>query len=807
MATRKSTLRETKADDRDQPAPEPQVITRGKGVVHASGTSKPAAMPTSTPSAGTPIANAATSSTPTASAPSASTTTAISQPPPSIAAKSPGRSARGNVRNERQFQKFREDIRSTAAQKGPSERLTRIMNAALQAYPGERNMWLAVAEAGVATWQRSREQKRRLAAGEPLSRVVATDMDHRVFALQPSDKWTLLIDETGKVFDPDTPEHALEHREVGRIVALAIPGSVTLPALPHQWHAADSSLDDIDTHMQSLLSQPVGVLGFTIHGVPAVVKGDRWIDGMLEAVHWLLRLLPIPETGTVDIDICVEQRFGPWKRGADLTPIVQEMQRDLAIRNADRFSRFDLRAHVIGKDGHPANGYVDAVAFTWGSPTPASADRLQRSGLLATCLLPDAAKVLRLAWDELRDGGSMQAGIWRDLVLRQQRTPDGVADHLLHLLGERCRRDAELWRTYLAETRQFMETKGINPRELSGLVAWLAEYQPPQQTVPARLQLVWRTAVVGAATHHGQLLLEQFDEVERLSDWLHDEFTAEVCELQLRRAVALTNAYRFADARALIQPWAEQPVAVPGLRHHGRVWSSLGQHAAFLGDYANAEVCFQKALASFSRLSSPTDVQAESTQTMTYRAIAAMDDPSAADATALALVEHALACSVTDAIEKFSSAGAGQAQWPLYLLMRWALTRGSADVHRQLLARRHDWQRGTEHPWQLIGLYRAILLQRATLLADARREVEATLAICLAADKGPTLRLIGCTIGAIAQRWKIPFPHGTQELGQLRTELPAAHDRLDKVAAALRKPSSIKNPLSFAAEILPFNFR
>jgi hypothetical protein len=184
-----------------------------------------------------------------------------------------------------------------------------------------------------------------------------------------------------------------------------------------------------------------------------------------------------------------------------------------------------------------------------------------------------------------------------------------------------------------------------------------------------------------------------------------------------------------------------------------------------------------------------------------------MDDPSAADATVLALVEQALACSVTEAIETFSSAGVGPGQWSLYLLMRWALTRGSAENHRQLLARRQQWQRGTEHPWQLIGLYRAILLQRETLLADARSEVEAAMAICLAADKGPTLRLIGCTIGAIAQRWKIPFPHGTQELGQLRTELPAAHDRLDRVAAALRKPSSIKNPLSFAAEILPFNFR
>ena len=786
MSTRRKETKTDTGGTEKSTAVQPQVIVRGK-----------------VPSA--PVGVAATRS--------ATADTATVTPAPDVPAQpmeprtTSGSAQRRHVKSEKQFLKFREDIRTTAAQKGPSERLTRIMNAALQAYPGERNMWLAVAEAGVATWQRSREQKRRLAAGEPLSRVVATDRDHRVFALQPARKWTLLIDETGKVFDPDTPEHALEHREVGRIVALAIPGSVTLPALPHQWHAADSSLDDIDTHLQSLLSQPVGVLGFAIHGVPAVVKGDRWIDGMLEAVHWLLRLLPIPETGAIDVDIYVEQRFGPWQRGADLTPIVQEMQRDLAIRNGTRFSRFNLQASVIGKDGHPANGYVDAVAFTWGSPTPASADRLRRSGLLATCLLPDATQVLRLAWDELRDGGSVPAGVWRGLVLRQQRTPDGIADHLLHLLGETCRRDAELWRTYLAETRQFMETKGVNPRELSGLVAWLAEYQPPQQTLPARLQLVWRTAVVGAATHHGQLLLEQFDEVERLSNWLYDEFTAEVCELQLRRAVAMTNAYRFSDARALVQPWAEQPVAVPGLRHHGRVWSSMGQHAAFLGDYAGAEACFTRALASFARLSDPTDVRAESMQTMTYRAIAAMDDPSVADATVQALVEQALTCSVTDAIETCSSAGVGPGQWPLYLLMRWALTRGSAEDHRQLMARRQQWQRGTEHPWQLIGLYRAILLQRETLLADARAELEAAIAICLANDKGPTLRLIGCTIGAIAQRWKIPFPHGTQELGQLRIELPAAHERLDKVAAALRKPSSIKSPLAFAAEILPFNFR
>ncbi len=76
---------------------------------------------------------------------------------------------------------------------------------------------------------------------------------------------------------------------------------------------------------------------------------------------------------------------------------------------------------------------------------------------------------------------------------------------------------------------------------------------------------------------------------------------------KLHLAVSYTDEFAFEEARAQLRPLEAVAPAVMGLRYHGQLMSSLGQHAAFLGDLQTAVGYFKAAVRDFSGLSHQTE--------------------------------------------------------------------------------------------------------------------------------------------------------------------------------------------------------
>ena len=248
--------------------------------------------------------------------------------------------------------------------------------------------------------------------------------------------------------------------------------------------------------------------------------------------------------------------------------------------------------------------------------------------------------------------------------------------------------------------------------------------------------------------------------------------------------------------------WKAVPPAVPGLRYWAHVRSSMGQHAAFLGNPVRAAVLFRDAMDALARLSDPEARRGDLLQTRCYLAIALMDDPDTEHAEARKALEWAVG-NLSEAASRLSGSDMSSDRYIHHLLLRWLTYRGSAEVQKVYLNRRREWKTGEGHPWPLIQLYRGMLL-RATdpdaalqlALDGAQRAFEAR--------QGPTVRLIGACCRAVAITWGQPWLDGGEELSKITEQLPFAGDRIERVRVALRQSF---DPLVFLADILPFNFR
>ena len=210
------------------------------------------------------------------------------------------------------------------------------------------------------------------------SNVKATLIDGRhsncLREQKPADCWTIYVDETGSNFDT-TQDLNSTPRQLGRVVALAVPDGVELQKC-NGFHAVDRTFDEVDKVLQRVLDASIGVLGFSISDETA--RNRYWIGHVLHLVRWTLLQLPVPTDGSKkQVNILIEQRdsYGPC---TDLKVLAQSLEGELAAIDPHRFQNLVLEMGFMGKD-HPMNGYVDVVAFTWGSTDRSNQDRLRKS--------------------------------------------------------------------------------------------------------------------------------------------------------------------------------------------------------------------------------------------------------------------------------------------------------------------------------------------------------------------------------------------------------------------------------------------
>jgi hypothetical protein len=682
----------------------------------------------------------------------------------------------------------------------------------LRDFPKRKGFITGKLERAMVSFERANETRRRQRSGQALSRVKRTG-DRRVSSQPPCATWTLLLDETGSDFALDRT--STRHEHIGRFVALAIPSTATLAPRTEAWHAVEATLDEIDQLVQTVLDAPIGIFGMRMHDVPYVTHGDRWISGIAECVQWLLRLLPLPtDAEQTRVEVVVEQRWPPYVDNYDITDFLEEIRRGLARSWPERFARMSIRGRVVAKDAHPLNAYVDAVAFTWGSPAAASSDRRVRSGLMGTCLLDHIPTELAAAWDAMRTDMQLDSSVWRRLIgLRYHQEPGSIAAGLFEQLGEYCRTHPDAWNEYLEQVEAHMESKLLSMDAFRAQMDWLAEYMPDSVEFSPYTELRWLTARLAVMTHLGHEFDAVTEQINELANALFEEYPTQVCELQLRRAVGLTNVFRFADARASLQSWTTHPVAVPGLRHWGRVMSSLGQHAAFEGDNVQAAAWFRKAISGFERLSHPADRAAEIAHTRAYLCIVLMDDTTVSDQVVRRqLLEHLGTDDLPALFARWASmVGDGQRLpvWHMYVALRWLLQRGTrADKAAWVEANVDMATQPAAHPWPLVRFYHGLLLRR-THRALAESTLETAISDAVDPDNGPVLHLMGVMMAQVSLRVGLMKRHRHMPLlDRLRSQIPHATPWMDAIQQLPAMPRATDEEIAAVlSRCLPFNFR
>ena len=662
-----------------------------------------------------------------------------------------------------------------------------------------------------ANRQRNEQYEERKRNGGPLSLVKPTRDDYRIETLSPSEKWILFIDETGDAFTksekgPGFITDLGERGLMGKFVGVLIPLEAKLPELSPDIHFADmNNIDEMDQIVQDLLDQPVGIWGVSVDSLPET-KGQRWVDGVMHVVSWVLRLLPLAES-PCELEIVVENR-GEHSKSSDWEALLRTIISGLSETNPERYSKIHAKISIEGKRGgkwEKQHAYVDAIAHSWGSPAKDAKARLEASGLRGTCLHEGNGETLIKIWDLLKEGTTLDASDWQKLLHDQDLSFDAsLSSTLLSQVAESCRTNRDLWRKYLDATVAHLESKAIDLFGLGKEVAWLDSCMPTGEAIPELLELYWLTAQLENGNHMGAIEFQDEAKLTELSDKLFEESPQPVCQADLAIAVLETNRFDFETASSALARWEEFPMVVAGRRHWSRLQSSHGQHAAFRGDLVSARESFLVAIDGFEGLSDDDDAFREISQTSCYLAIASMDDPEVDEKDVREAVARVTGELDAKRIGELAKSTDPSEKFAHHLLLRFLRCRGCEEDRLSYVSEKDQWGVDEGHPWPLIQAYRGILLHPKEPARAVERMVEAS-RMALDPKQGPTVRMIGLTLGIIAMGWGAKSMVTEQDLDQIENLLPAAKERVALLREALSNLFECSEEL--LEGVLPFNFR
>ena len=659
--------------------------------------------------------------------------------------------------------------------------------------------------------QQAHEKLPRLNPAAEMKRVDVEPIaghPNSILNLKPAHKWTIVADETGVQFGRDAFSLS---QQVGRYVFVLIPDYANIPPLPMGWHAKDESLPSILNAADSLRESKCGILGISVRGLYQT-NGNLWYSCIETLLDITLRLLPVD--GPAEIELNVERR---GVADGSTTSLIQKMLDDaqyhLSIVSPEKAKQIRLLGRIIAKSENQYNGYADLVAFSWGCGKDMR-KALSSYGWLGPCLIaedPGVVRVFHRCLELIHVGGELPVEDWNVLVTNRQASAVGsLIGALLRAYGEEARQDAARWRKYLDYVLVHLDSKAIRMSLLMPQISWLKEYEPDSENLSPRARLLWLTAQLAASNHRGGTTFGSVDcaqEFGELSKRLKDEDAPLVCFAALHLAVEKTDSYEFEAARGMFQPWENEPIAVPGLRYHAQVLSSLGQHAAFLGDNNKALDYFKRAMDEFSRLSSGW--QRDFDQTCAYAVIAAMDASSPELERLMAMYLYGGEWNeetMIDMVHQFAAVGEDEpdSKYAHAILLRYLVTLPADNpIRSAYLADSAKWKWSEDgHPWELIAFYRSLLLPADN---PARGDwLKRGYELCLGG--GPTLQAIAAVIGA-ARLGHDGFgkEEYLQKVDEVENLLPnIGADRMAALRSQVDRPLP---PIELAAKVLPFNFR
>lgn len=646
-----------------------------------------------------------------------------------------------------------------------------------------------------------------VAAGGGLGPAEEGTPANSILRLPPSRRWTIATDDTGSLFDNDAFSGG---GKPGKYVCVLIPDGSALPPLQPGWHAVEKGPETILEVAEDLERSGCGILGIPVRALHPTNR-PLWEPCLEVLVDLALRLLPLD--GPTEVVLEVEQRgnFDP-NHPEYLERIVDGILHRLSLSDPDRAASIRVKARIIGKRESTWNGYADLAAFSWGCAKDVR-KLFRRFGWEGACLVPeDGANgdSFRRCLELLRQGGMMPEEDWNRLLDNPHATAVGsLAGALLRSFGEAAKAKPEFWRAYLDRVASHLASKAIDMRLLEKQMAWLKRYAPPDGEFPPRLRLLWLTAQLAGENHHGGTKFGS-EEHERefldLSERLRVEDAPLVCHAALHLAVERTDRFEFGLARELLRPWENENPAVPGLRMHAQMLSSLGQHAAFEGDNEIALGYFSRAMEEFGRLSEGG--ARERKQTLSYAVVAAMDAGAPEFSALFSEMLHGGdpdPARDAEAVRRLARARDDDSKYVHAIALRHLVELPPEHPLRAAYVEAAAGDDGladvSRHPWELTAFYRALLeADPAKRSALFRRGYE------LAKDGGPTLKAISLVIGAgLLPSGGLSAADYLAAVDEVAAQLPAIGET--RLAALRAQPGTPVPLLELAKIVLPFNFR
>lgn len=614
-------------------------------------------------------------------------------------------------------------------------------------------------------------------------------------ALPPSAQWTLLIDETGSKFGSDVDHLSDEDKNLGRVVALALPQNSNLAELDSATHAVDLPHAQLQRLTQQLINSNSGIFGASVK--QHALRSNNWISAVAQLTRWALLMLPM--AGATRVKVLIENR-APYQDSVQLKALSDTLESQLKRLAPERFGELHLSLEIMDKQ-HPHNGYVDLIANLWGNNDTLKDQLLQRTAWLDHCLLYQSdLQQIEHFYERLSHQDTLAAKDWFALCSLQGMEPEhSLLRHLANQAGQKTLHQPALWQGYLDEVRLSVQQKTFTAPGLAKALEWLEAYRPADQQLPGYLALRLQSLRLAASNHLGEHNPELLESLLQLAEQLRDEMAPEACEVALRAAISPTHALEFTQQEAPLVNWLAQPLAVPGLLNHGKLHSTLGQLAAFRGETDKALAAFEQALASFGRLSDPQQAEKESRQTLSYRALTLLD---AGDSRATAAIENLLNQATRSTGQK-STQRLGRSgdllRFEQYLLLRWLISQPEQQaLRRAYLDVKDDWQSGAGHPWMLIDAYRGWLLADAGEKEAAEQCFEQAVSACQAHQNSLLLQWMGAGLHALASSLKLEVQPPSAQAW------PAAFNT--EALIRLQNASQHTQRLQALAQLLPFNF-
>ena len=617
--------------------------------------------------------------------------------------------------------------------------------------------------------------------------------------LPATTEWTILFDETGTDFKETAFGSNVSGISLGRMIALLVPDYTDLPPCKDYCHSVDLLLSEVHAMQQVLLAHKCGIIGIPVNALYRI-HAEQWFSCIETLLDLILRLLPI--NGKTKLKIYAEQR---GKATAKDDYLLQKTCDDclfhLSRAFPERSQSFEIEPHIIRKEDHPWNGYVDAVAFCWSSPNGKMI--LNESGWEGSCLIGSSPYFLRHCIDTMEHEDVISPDDWAELLKNAPDRTNSLEKSLLKNLGAMAKQTPAVWKNYLDYTVMHLNSKAIDMTLLGKQVSWLSCNAPSESELPPRLRLMWLTARLAEENHRGSVATHQAQREEfiRLSEDLFEEDAPLTCNAALNLAVSYTDEYDFESAKKILSPWRNRRPEVPGLQYYGRLLSSYGQHEAFLGRNSEAVPYFRQAIDTFGRLSDKSSAFLDVLQTSAYLLTSMMDClPCSADDFCWE-AEKYFGGKIVDVAPRLSVSTEDKTKYQHHILLRYLTGVASTPEERNAyLNSSENWSVGAGHPWEMIEFYRSLLVD-----APNKKILHLQKAYDIAMTGEGTMHVIAAVIlGSLVLLQPEREKQYSELVEQCAVEIPALGNRINILHEHVNRKYK---PLELAALILPFNFR